>query len=338
MKIPRPGGIALLSIGLGLSLVFALGAGRYPVSPAQAARAFRLWWTDPVAAGTDPSAVVLFSLRLPRLCAAVLVGMALSASGAAYQSVFRNPMADPGLLGTSTGAACGAAVGILLGCPYGLVQFLSFFGGIAAMLCVLGLWALVREEGEGTVPLVLCGIVVHSTASALLSLAKYAADPESKLPALNTWLMGSLTAIGPSDLARAAWFFPPALLGLWALRSSMDALALGEDDALSVGARPQLVRAAAVVFSTLLVSAAVSLCGILVWVGVLVPHLARLALGPRFSVLLPGTLLAGAAFLLLADTLCRTLFPLEVPLGIATALTGAPAFAALLRRSRRGWA
>lgn len=338
MNPHRHRGMAILAGALLLATLAALGSGRYPISPYEAWCALRIWWTDPVAVASHPAAVVLFSLRLPRLAAAVLVGAALSASGATYQAVFRNPMADPGLLGVSTGAACGAAAGILAGASYATIQFLSFSGGLAAMAVVLGLWALVREEGEGSVSLILCGIVVHSTATAGLSLAKYAADPESKLPALTTWLMGSLTAISPKDMGRAAWLFPPAILGLWAIRSSVDALALGEDDALSLGARPLRTRVVAVVCSTLLVSAAVSLCGILAWVGVLVPHLARLALGPRFASLLPGTLLAGAAFLLAADTLCRTLFPLEIPLGIATALAGAPVFALLLRRTRRGWA
>jgi len=182
------------------------------------------------------------------------------------------------------------------------------------------------------------GMKIATACTALLSLAKYAADPYSKLPALTNWLMGGFSGVGTQELWRSAWLFPPALLGLWWIRSDVDALALGEDDARSLGVRPVAVRMVAVVCSTLLVAASVSLCGILAWVGVLVPHAVRFALGPRFPALLPGSLLAGAAFLVLADTLCRTLFPLEIPLGIATALAGAPFFAVLMKRTRRAWA
>jgi len=218
------------------------------------------------------------------------------------------------------------------------VQILSFLGGLVAILLTLGLWKLLREEGDGTVSLILCGIVVHSTGTALLSLAKYVADPYSKLPALTNWLMGGFSAIGSDDVSRAAWLFPPALLGLWLVRSDVDALALGDDDARSLGVRPVFSRMIAIVSSTVLVSAAVSLCGLLAWVGVLVPHAARFVLGPRFPALLPGCILAGAAYLVLADTFCRTAFSLEIPLGIATSLAGAPVFAILMKRSRRRWA
>ena len=247
-------------------------------------------------------------------------------------------MADPGLLGVSAGAACGAAIGILFTDSILATQALSFLGGLVAVALATGLWFLVREEGEGSVSLILCGLVVNATFTAFLSLAKFSADPYSKLPALTTWLMGGFSGISFSDLRRAAWLFPPALVGFWMVRTRIDALALGEDDARSLGSRPGLSRAVSVCSSTLLVAASVSLCGILGWVGVLIPHMTRFVLGPRFSVLLPGSILAGAAYLLFADTLCRSLFPLEVPLGIATSLAGAPAFALLLRRNRRGWA
>lgn len=331
-------GIGILAAVLGIAIVVALGSGRYSLTLGQSLAAARLWFSDPIAAGTDPAAVVLFSLRLPRLAGAMLVGAALSASGACYQGIFRNPMADPGLLGVSTGAACGAAAGLLWADSMRMIQILSFLGGLVAILATLGLWKLLREEGDGTVSLILCGIVVHSTGTALLSLAKYVADPYSKLPALTNWLMGGFSAVDGKELARVAWLVPPALLALWLVRSDVDALALGDDDARSLGVRPVVSRLVAIVASTVLVSAAVSLCGILAWVGVLVPHAARFALGPRFSILLPGCLLAGAAYLVMADTFCRTAFPLEIPLGIATSLAGAPIFAVLMKRSRRRWA
>ncbi|HNY30324.1 MAG TPA: iron ABC transporter permease [Fibrobacteria bacterium] len=331
-------GLVAIAALLAAAVAIALGSGRYPLGPGQAVAAARLWVSDPAAAASDPVAVVLFSLRLPRLAGGMLVGAALAASGACYQGIFRNPMADPGLLGVSTGAACGAAAGLLWADSLRTIQILSIAGGLAAILATLGLWKLLREEGDGTVSLILCGIVVHSTGTALLSLAKYVADPYSKLPALTNWLMGGFSALGADEIWRVAWMAPPALAGLWLVRGDVDILALGDDDARSLGVRPAISRLVAIVASTILVSMAVSLAGILAWVGVLVPHAARFALGPRFSVLLPGCILAGAAFLVLADTSCRTLFALEIPLGIATSLAGAPVFAILMKRSRRRWA
>lgn len=286
----------------------------------------------------NSEAVVFFSLRLPRLLAALLAGTALSASGAACQAVFRNPMADPGLLGVSSGAACGAAFGLLMTDSILAVQACAFGGGIVAALAAVGLSRLVSREGEETLTLILCGIVVNATATALLSLAKVWADPYSKLPAITFWLMGGLSGVDGRDLLHAAWVAPPALAVLWLLRAPLDALAFGEEEARSLGVRVAAVRMGAVAASTLLVAGCVSLCGLVGWVGILVPHLARLLVGPRFSLQLPASILLGGAYLLGVDTLSRSLFPLEIPLGIVTSLMGAPVFALLLRKGKRGWA
>jgi iron complex transport system permease protein len=272
---------------------------------------------------------------MPRLLAAVLVGAALSASGAASQAVFRNPMADPGLLGVSAGAACGAAAGILWTDSVYTIQAMSFAGGVLAVLCAAGLARSVHRGGDSTLTLILCGIVVNALCTALLSLAKYGADPYNKLPAITYWLMGGLTGVNGADTLRAAWLVPPALLVLWMLRGPLDALSFGEEEARSLGVRPMPVRLAAIAAGTLLVAGAVSLCGLVGWVGILVPHVARLLVGPRFSLQLPASILLGGLYLLGVDTLARSAFPLEVPLGIVTALFGAPTFAMLLARGRR---
>jgi len=315
----------------------ALACGRYGIG---IPRLFEILWLrlcDPAKLVDNADAMVLFSLRMPRLLAAVLVGAALSASGAASQAVFRNPMADPGLLGVSAGAACGAAAGILWTDSVYMIQAMSFAGGVLAVLCAAGLARSVHRGGDSTLTLILCGIVVNALCTALLSLAKYGADPYNKLPAITYWLMGGLTGVNGADTLRAAWLVPPALLVLWMLRGPLDALSFGEEEARSLGVRPMPVRLGAIAAGTLLVAGAVSLCGLVGWVGILVPHVARLLVGPRFSLQLPASILLGGLYLLGVDTLARSAFPLEVPLGIVTALFGAPTFAMLLARGRRAW-
>lgn len=327
----------LLALFLGLAVVLAFSTGRYPISPARlteiVTQAVAHPFQDPI--GAD--ARIFFALRLPRILASLLVGAALSASGASFQTVFRNPMADPGILGASAGAACGACLGILWSNSFAVTQILSFSGGILAVSATIFLASRVRREGEGVLPLLLSGIVVNALATALLSMAKYLADTDSKLPAITYWLMGGLSGLEARDARLAFFLIAPAMLGLWLVRARLDALSFGDEEARSLGVEPHRTRLVAVALSTLLVSTAVSLCGVVGWVGILVPHFTRLTLGPRVSLLLPGVALAGAAFLLLVDTAARSVFPVEIPLGILTALLGAPLFASLLARSSKAW-
>lgn len=325
--------VVLLALLLLVSIPVALAAGRYAVPLPDLLRAGAALATG--ASGPSPESVTVLALRVPRVLAATLVGMALASSGAAYQSVFRNPMADPSLLGVSAGAACGAAAAILFGRGALEVQLWAFAGGLVAVSATA---ALARGlGGGGALGLVLCGIVVGSLATALLSLAKTFADPYAKLPAITAWLLGGLTAVEGPDVRRGLLLLPLSLVPLWLLRGRVDALAYGDDEARSLGVRPGAVRAAVVAGATLATAASVALGGLIGWVGILVPHLARLLVGPSFPRLLPASLLLGGVFLLWTDTLSRTLFPLEIPLGILTAILGAPAFLALLHRSKRAW-
>jgi len=334
----RPGvGFAVLATLLALAALLACSTGRYPISPGRLTEIGIAVFLHPFQEARSADERIFFALRLPRILASLLVGAALSGSGASFQAVFRNPMADPGILGASAGAACGACLGILWANSFAVIQILSFAGGIIAVSATVFLASRVRSEGDGALPLLLSGIVVSALATALLSMAKYLADTDSKLPAITYWLMGGFSGIESSDARWAFCLIAPALIGLWSIRANLDALSFGDEDARSLGVDPRRTRLVAVAMSTLLVSTAVSLCGMVGWVGILVPHFTRLTIGPRFSHLLPGIVLGGASFLLLVDTAARTIFPVEIPLGILTALLGAPLFASLLARSSKGW-
>lgn len=339
LSVPRvPSGFVALGLFLLLAVLLACSTGRYPIAPGRLTEIVSQSVFHPFQDQDGADARIFFALRLPRIFAALLVGAALSASGASFQAVFRNPMADPGILGASAGAACGACLGILWANSFAVIQILSFVGGILAVTATVFLASRVRREGDGALPLLLSGIVVSALATALLSLAKYLADTDAKLPAITYWLMGGFSGLEARDARLATLLILPALGALWLIRARLDALSFGDEEARSLGVEPQRTRLAAVAVSTLLVSTSVSLCGVVGWVGILVPHFTRLTSGPRFSRLLPGVVLGGAAFLLLVDTAARSVFPVEIPLGILTALLGAPLFASLLARSAKAWA
>jgi iron complex transport system permease protein len=329
--------VAALGAGLALMLVVALVAGRYPIPLGELADLLWRALTAPASLTQTASETVLFRVRLPRTLAAVMVGMALSGSGACYQSIFRNPMVDPSLLGVSAGAAFGAALGILLSLGVLGTQILSFAFGLAGVLLTVLLAALVSRQGESTLTLVLCGIVTGTLFSAVLSLAKYLADPYSKLPAITYWLMGSLAAVNPSDARIAALSTLVGTIPLVLLRWRINVLSFGDEEAKAMGVDTGKVRAVVIAASTLMTAAAVCVSGMIGWIGLVVPHLARMLVGPSFTILLPASVLLGGLFLLAVDTVSRVAFPIEIPLGILTAIAGAPFFMYLLLRGRRGW-
>lgn len=337
----RPVPVSVLVPGLALLVAFALLAalttGRYPL-PLSALPRF-------VAAACGGLAMpaaeferlhnVIVQIRLPRVLAAVLVGMALSTSGAAFQAVFRNPLVSPGLLGVLAGAGFGAALGILLALPWAMVQVLSFAMGIAAV--ALGLAVAALAGGGGIVMLVLGGIVSSALFSALLAMVKYAADPYDQLPTIVYWLMGSLAL---ADLSRIVWLALPVgagVLALCALGRTLDALTMGDDEARALGVPARALRLAVIALATLVSALTVSLAGMIGWVGLIVPHIARLLVGPGNARLLPVAAALGAVFLLGADALSRSWTTTEVPIGIVTELIGIPVFLLVLSRVRKGW-
>ncbi|RMC38350.1 FecCD family ABC transporter permease [Paracoccus siganidrum] len=286
---------------------------------------------------SDPqAATVLLNIRLPRVLAAALVGAALAAAGAAYQTTFRNPLVSPDILGVSAGAGFGAVLGILMGLPVLGIQALGFATGLLTVALVLGLTLALRGTGQVLV-MVLCGIAIGALAGAGISLVKLLADPEQQLPAITFWLMGSLAGVKRADLVAT---LPALLIGiapLLLLRWRIGLLAMGDDEARAMGIDATRLRLLVIACATLMTAAAVSMAGVIGWVGLMVPHMARLVTGPRFDRLLPAAALIGAGFMVLVDTAARTIALMEVPLGILTAVLGAPVFVWLLARGARPW-
>lgn len=317
-------------LGLVLVLLAGVAIGPFALSPGRVLATL---------AGdrSDPQAVtVLWNIRLPRVIAAALVGAALAAAGAAYQTTFRNPLVSPDILGVSAGAGFGAVLGLLLGLPVMVIQLMGFGTGLLTVALVLGLTLALRGTGQVLV-MVLCGIAIGALAGAGISLVKLMADPERQLPAITFWLMGSLAGVKRPDLAAA---LPALLVGaapLLALRWRIGLLAMGDDEARAMGIDATRLRLVVVGCATLMTAAAVALAGVIGWVGLMVPHMARLVTGPRFDRLLPAAILIGAGFMVLVDTAARTVATLEVPLGILTAVLGAPVFVWLLARGARPW-
>lgn len=310
--------------------------GRYPVPPLTVVRII-VGQLLPLTPDWPPilESVVL-DVRLPRVAAAMVVGGGLAIAGACYQGVFRNPLVSPFTLGVSAGAGFGAALAILLVNQRYAIQISAFVFGILAVALCFGMNRIHRINS--TIALVLGGIVVGSLFTALLSLLKYVADPHSKLPVIEFWLLGSLSAVSSDDLLPVIAVSVPSAIVLIALRWRLNVLAMGDEQARIMGIDAAKLRLAFIFFSTLIAASAVSISGIIGWVGLVIPHFARIVIGPDFRRLLPATLSFGACYLVAIDSLARTVTASEIPLGILTALIGAPVFFLLLRRGNLGWA
>lgn len=276
---------------------------------------------------------VFFSIRLPRLLLASLVGLALSAAGCAFQSLFRNPMVSPDILGASSGAAFFASLSILLSLPRILLMTHSFFGGLLSVFLVSVLSARLRFDR--LLGLILTGMIVSSLFGAALSLLKYLADPTDQLPAITYWLMGSFGGADRSALLFAA---PPILLAsafLYGLRFRLNIMSFGESTAQSLGLSLRRSRAMVLFAATLLTASSVAVSGMISWVGLVIPHFAKLLVGADQRSAYPASLLMGASFMLIVDDASRLLTTAEIPLGILTAFIGAPVFLFLIFRESR---
>ena len=286
----------------------------------------------------EPSTIdtVLFSIRVPRVIAALLVGAALAAAGAVFQGLFRNPLVSPDILGVSAGAGLGAALGIFLSLPIIAIQGLAFAFGLGTVALVYVVASMVRGH-EPTLVLVLTGVVLGALAGACLSLLKILADPYDQLPAITFWLLGSLASIRAEDIWSSAPVVLISLVPVVALRWRMNLMSLGDEEAASLGADPKRLRLVFVTAATLMTAAVVAIAGVVGWVGLVIPHVARLMVGPNFSRLLPVAMIIGAGYMLGIDLLARNLTTAETPLGVLTAVVGAPVFIWLLASGRRGW-
>lgn len=325
---------ATLAAGALITLALAAAAltlGRFPVPFADVVNAL-VDRNDPTLA---PSvALVIWNVRLPRIIGALLVGASLAAAGATFQQMFRNPLVAPDTLGVSSGAALGAITGIFMGVGIVAIQALAFGGGLIAVALVWLIASRMRAL-DPLVTLILTGIVVAGLIGAAISLLKYLADPYNTLPAITFWLLGSLAGFASADMRAAVIPVALALAVLWLVRWRVNLLTLDDDEAQALGVSVRVLRGLVICAATLATATAVAFAGIIGWVGLVMPHCARLVVGPEFTRLLPVSILFGAAFMLAVDTLGRTIAPIEIPPGVLTALVGSPVFVYLLARVRR---
>ncbi|MCC7550665.1 MAG: iron ABC transporter permease [Methanobacterium sp.] len=308
--------------------------GRYPLTPMEVIMTLfaKIFPSLQVSA---TATTIVWDIRLPRIIAAILVGAALSVAGAAFQGTFKNPLVSPDILGVSAGAGFGAAIAILtVGIPL-LTQVSAFVWGLVAVTLTYVIGRSIKSSQ--ILVMVLSGMAIGSLFGALISLCKYMADPFEKLPQIVYWLMGSISAVDNSEVFIAAI---PIIIGvtiLFILRWRLNILAMGDEEAQSLGVETQKLRLVIICCCTLITAAAVSISGIIGWVGLVIPHISRILVGPDHKNLLPATICLGASFLLLVDNVSRTILITEVPIGILTALIGAPFFLYLLRRGQGKW-
>lgn len=322
--------LPLLPVAAGL---FSLGIGRIGISPGDVARSVAARITG--GEGLSPQMeMVLWNIRLPRILLALLAGAGLSASGCAFQSLFSNPLATPDTLGVASGAAFGAALALLAGLPLIGVQMVSLLFGILAVVLTVLAGSGRKEQGMSSI--VLAGIMIGSLFTALISLVKFTADTESQLPAITYWLMGNLDSANYRSLLLGAIPILISIAILILLRWRMNLLPLSDEEARASGVNIVALRLVTIICATAMTASCVSMCGQVGWVGLLVPHMCRMKFGNNHLSLLPASVFAGAAFLVLVDTAARSLSAAELPISILTAIIGAPFFIILMRRSQ-GW-
>lgn len=337
-------GIALLGIVL---VSFALG--RYPISPVElistlgglannalADFAAHFGVAIPHVEVNQQMATALMNIRLPRILVVMLVGAALAVAGASYQGMFKNPLVSPDILGASAGASFGACLALLFDMSNSMVQLFAFIGAMIAVGGAVWMNKMVNKY-DALLGLVLGGMLVTTLFQSFTSLVKFMADANDKLPAITFWLMGSFSRINQTDLAVIV---APMLAGFVLLmleRWKLNVLSFGEEEARSLGVNTGRVRLIVIFASTLIVACSVAVAGIVGWVGLVIPHLARSIVGPNYKVLLPTSMFIGAGYLLIVDDLCRLMASTEIPIGILTAIIGVPFFIFIFRHNIKGW-
>ena len=323
--------IALIILPIVTALI-ALGIGRYFITPVEVIEAIAGRFTGNYEI-SEMAYKTVWNLRIPRILLALLVGAGLSTAGCAFQSLFANPLATPDTLGVASGASFGAALGILLGLDMLGMQVVSFVMGALAVTLT---WLGGSGKGRGLSSVVLSGIMMGSLFNALVSLVKYVADAETQLPAITYWLMGALSSASYRSLMFGA---PAILIGiavLFLIRWRMNLLPLSEDEAKSSGINIYTLRIVTIICATMITASCVSMCGQVGWVGLLIPHMCRMKFGSNHLSLIPASISLGATFMVIVDTVARTMTASEIPVSILTAIIGAPFFIILMRKSG-GW-
>ncbi len=335
----RKSGLVLVMLLILLVAVFlwSFTIGRYAVSVPELLTVFSRKMLGLPATWSTTLETVLFNIRIPRIIIALIIGAALSVSGAAYQGLFRNPMVSPDILGASAGAGFGASIAILHSGGTLTIQLTAFVCGIIAVMLTYSISRLISKRGDSVLVLVLTGMVVGSLFSAFISLVKFTADPNHKLPEIAFWLMGGLSSITAKNIPIVLIPFLIGIIPMHLLRYKLNAFSFGEEEAQSLGIDTKKISFIYILFATLVTSSAVATGGMIGWVGLIIPHLARILVGPNYKYMLPASTLLGGGYLLLIDDLSRTLFELEIPLSILTAIIGAPFFLYLLYKGRHSW-
>lgn len=323
-----------LALVLVATAAVGLAMGRYPLSLGEVATALSSRLGGAAVSPVLDS--VVFGLRLPRVVLAIIVGAGLACAGAAFQSIFANPLATPDTLGVTAGASVGAVLALVLSLPMIGVQLVALVFGLLAVGLTM---AIARTNGRSNiVMLILSGVVVAAIATALLSILKYTADPNDKLPQITYWLMGSLAGANGQALLIGGPIIAVGVAVIVALRWRLNVLALSEDEARASGMNIRRARAVIIVAATLVTASAVSMCGQVGWVGLLIPHCARMLCGNNNRLVVPVSVFLGAIFLVVIDTLSRTVSASEIPISVLTAVVGAPFFVVLLRQTGGKWA
>ena len=324
----------LIALSPVVCFLFSMSIGHYEISAYEVLDMLFSKLTASEMRYGDMMQTVIFEVRLPRVILAMMVGCSLSVSGAVYQCVFKNPMASPNILGTSSGAGLGTALAIIFSFGAVYTQMISFAFGLLAVAITYAISAKIGRRGNLILVFVLTGILVSTVFQALISLVKYTADPYEKLPAITFWLMGSLSTAGKNDILIILIPFLLGIVPLFLMRWRLNILSLGDDDVKCLGIDVRNLRLIVIGCSTLLTASCVSVAGIIGWVGLIVPHIARMLVGSNFIALLPASALIGATYLLLIDDAARSIFKAEIPLSILTALIGAPYFIYLLVKTK----
>jgi len=278
---------------------------------------------------------IIIHIRLPRILAAIMIGASLSVAGAAYQALFINPLVSPGLLGVLAGASFGAAFGLLFAKSWAMVQLSTVVFAFVAVGVTISIARIYKMTS--IIMLVLGGVISGALFTSLLSIVKYAADPSNQLPAIVYWLMGSLSSVSLNTVALTAI---PAAVGVIVLilhGRQLNAMSMGDEEAMSLGINVRRVRYVVIFFATLISALTVMVGGMIGWVGLIIPHICRMIVGPNNQILLPAAAFVGAAYLVLADDLSRMIFLFEIPIGIITSLIGIPFFILVLKNAHRGW-
>ncbi len=315
--------------------VLSLVSGRMGIGPGTVAKILASHVIPVQSDWPETIESVVMDVRLPRLLAGLLIGAGLSISGASFQGLFRNPLVSPHILGVSAGAGFGAALAILFFGNIFMVQLLSFLFGLISVWMTYALSRTYRSTP--VLMLVLAGIIVGALFSAATSLLKYLADPVNQMPSIVFWLLGSLNNASNKDIAVVGPVILAGTAVLLLIRWRINLLTMGEEDARSLGVDTGKIRGIIIVCATFISAAAVCISGIIGWVGLVIPHIGRMLVGADNKHLLPAATLIGAIYLVSVDTIARASMETEIPIGILTAMVGAPAFAYLLRKNRPGW-